>query len=66
MQEGIGFLIAWNFYWDGPLVSPTDQTRAVYDREEWLTSDARQAWLDDLRDEHARSLRIRSRPKKCP
>jgi hypothetical protein len=35
VQEDLGFIMAWKFYWDGPLVSQTDK-RPVYDRETWL------------------------------
>ena len=44
VQADLGFIIAWNFYWNGPLVSPSEK-RPVYEREEWLGSEARRAWL---------------------
>lgn len=48
VAEDLGFIFAWKFYWDGP--QATDKTY-LYEREAWLTSDAREAWLADLTEE---------------
>jgi hypothetical protein len=46
--EGLGFMMAWKFYWDGPVFTNGNH---VFDREEWLVSERRSQWLNSLTDE---------------
>jgi hypothetical protein len=65
VEADLGFIMAWKFYWDGPLVSQTDK-RPVYDRETWINSDERQAWLDALSTEQRQMLEDSFPPEEVP
>jgi hypothetical protein len=64
VAEALGFLQAWKFYWDGPLSANDGQS--LYDRETWLYSDGRRAWLDDITDEQRKMLEDSFPPEEVP
>lgn len=61
--ELLGFVMAWRYYWDGPLVGVT---QPLYDREAWINCAARCAWLDDLTDEQRKMLEDSFPPEEVP
>ena len=64
VKEDMGFLIAWKFYWTGPLTLVNREP--VYDRETWLVSEQRQTWLDALSTEQREMLADSFPPEEIP
>jgi hypothetical protein len=76
VEADLGFIMAWKFYWDGPLTAGVwsrdgsewveKKGGPVYDRESWLASDERQAWLDALSTEQREMLEDSFPPEEVP
>lgn len=71
--EALGFIMAWKFYWDGPMTEMFSDERDVgphfsplYDRETWLNSRERRAWLDSLTEEQRQALADVPPPEEVP
>ena len=56
--DDMGFMLAWKFYWDGPL---REDQRPMYDREMWIVSDRRDEWLAALSTDQ-RTMLVGSQP----
>ena len=66
------YLVAWKFYWDGPMSEATDEESTttiylpLYTREEWLLSDERYNWFSTLTDEQQQTLAESDPPEEVP
>jgi hypothetical protein len=71
VHEDLAFIAAWRFYWDGPARNlPVEDGRQTFytpdDREEWLLSEERAAWLASLTDEQRQMLADCPPPEEVP
>jgi hypothetical protein len=71
VHEDLAFIAAWRYYWDGPdYFNAPDRGlqhyQPTYDRETWLISDAREAWLASLTEEQRQMLADCPPPEEVP
>jgi hypothetical protein len=63
VAQAIAFDTAWRFFWNGPIGQYVDGQAPVYSRQQWLASEARQAWLEALSKEQRAMLADTSPPE---
>jgi hypothetical protein len=75
VHEDLAFIAAWRFYWAGPVrdlpaEDASGDRRQIFftpnDREEWLLSEEREAWLAALTEEQRQMLADCPPPEEVP